>query len=39
MSAKENPADMEKLLITLCDADEDFSDRKLTDALVAYVKE
>ncbi len=39
MSAKENPTDMEKMLITLCDADGDFSDRKLTDALVAYVKE
>lgn len=39
MSAKENPTDMEKLLITLCDANGDFSDRKLTDALVAYVKE
>lgn len=39
MSSKENPTDMEKMLITLCDADGDFSDRNLIDALVAYVKE
>ena len=39
MSAKENPTDMEKMLITLCDADGDFSDRKLINDLVAYVKE
>ena len=39
MSAKENPTDMEKMLITLCDADGDFSDRTLIKELVTYVKE
>lgn len=36
MSAKENPTEMESLLIKLCDADGDFSDKALIDDLVAY---
>ncbi len=39
MSGKENPTDMEKLLIKLCDADSDFSDRSSIKELVEYVKE
>ena len=39
MSAKENPTEMEKLLVTLCDADGDFSDRNAISELVQYVKE
>ena len=38
MSAKKNPSDMVKMLIDLCDADGDFSDRKYIDELVAYAK-
>ena len=37
MSAKENPSDMEKLLIELCDADGDFSDREQIKDLIEYV--
>ena len=36
MSGKENPTEMEKLLIELCDADGDFSDRACIAELVAY---
>ena len=39
MSAKKNPSDMVKLLIELCDADGDFSDRKYIKELVEYAKE
>lgn len=39
MSGKENPTELEKLLIELCDADGDFSDRNAISALVEYVKE
>jgi menaquinone-dependent protoporphyrinogen IX oxidase len=39
MSAKENPSDMEKLLVELCDADGDFSDRKQIKDLIEYVKQ
>ncbi len=39
MSAKKNPSDMVKLLIELCDADGDFSDRKYISELVEYAKE
>ena len=39
MSAKKNPSDMVKLLIDLCDADGDFSDRKYIKELVEYAKE
>ena len=38
MSAKKNPSDMVKLLIELCDADGDFSDRKYINELVEYAK-
>ncbi len=37
MSAKENPTDMEKLLIELCDADGDFSDKNAIFELVNYI--
>ncbi len=39
MSAKKNPSDMVKLLIELCDADGDFSDRESIKELVEYAKE
>ncbi len=39
MSAKENPSDMEKLLVELCDADGDFSDREAIKELVEYIKQ
>ncbi len=38
MSSKENPSEMEKLLIDLCDADGDFSDRNAIKELVEYAK-
>lgn len=38
MSKKENPSEMEKLLIDLCDIDADLSDRKLIAGLVEYAK-
>ena len=38
MSSKENPTEMEKLLIELCDADGDFSDKNAIGDLVAYVQ-
>lgn len=38
MAAKENPTDMEKLLVTLCDADGDFTDRSAVTALVDYMR-
>lgn len=38
MSGKENPSDMEKLLVELCDADGDFTDREAIADLVEYVK-
>lgn len=38
MSAKENPTEMEKLLIELCDADGDFTDRNSIKELVEYIK-
>lgn len=37
MSSKKDPTDMEKLLIELCDADGDFSDRSQIASLVEYV--
>ena len=37
MSGKENPTEMEKLLIELCDADGDFTDKNAISELVAYV--
>ena len=39
MSGKENPTEMEKLLVELCDADGDFSDKSLIDELVLYATE
>ena len=38
MSSKKNPSEMEKLLIELCDADGDFSDKSLIGELVEYAK-
>ncbi len=38
MSSKENPSDMEKLLVELCDADGDFSDRNEIKELVSYAR-
>lgn len=39
MSDKKNPTEMEKLLIKLCDADGDFSDRALIKELVEYARQ
>ena len=39
MSSKENPTEMESLLIKLCDADGDFTDKSAIDELIEYVKE
>ena len=39
MTAKENPTEMEKLLIKLCDASEDNTDRAAIAPLVEYAKE
>ena len=38
MSGKKKPTEMEKLLIDLCDADGDFSDKSLITELVEYAK-
>lgn len=38
MSGKENPTELEKLLIKLCDADGDFTDRESIAELVDFVK-
>lgn len=38
MSSKKNPTAMEKLLVDLCDADGDFSDREAIKDLIEYVK-
>ena len=39
MSGKENPTEMEKLLVELCDADGDFSDMSCVSELVNYITE
>ena len=39
MSGKENPTEMEKLLVALCDADGDFSDKNAIAELLEYAKE
>ena len=39
MSGNENPSEMEKLLIDLCDADGDFSDKNQITELVNYINE
>lgn len=38
MSKKENPTDMEKMLIHLCDVDADLSDKSLITELVEYAR-
>lgn len=38
MSSKKNPTEMEKLLVELCDADGDFSDKESIKDLIEYVK-
>lgn len=38
MSGKENPTEMERLLVELCDADGDFTDREAIDDLIEYAK-
>ncbi len=38
MSSKKNPTDMEKMLIDLCDADGDFTDKASIKDLIAYAK-
>ena len=38
MQGKEPPTEMEKMLIDLCDADGDFSDKNAIKELVEYVK-
>lgn len=39
MSGKENPTEMEKLLIELCDCDGDYTDKSAIKELVEYIKE
>ncbi|MBO5179491.1 MAG: flavodoxin domain-containing protein [Clostridia bacterium] len=39
MQSKENPTEMEKLLVELCDANGDFSDREAIKDLVEYAKQ
>jgi NifB/MoaA-like Fe-S oxidoreductase len=39
MSSKENPSEMEKMLVDLCDADGDFSDKASIEPLLKYIKE
>lgn len=39
MAGKENPSEMEKLLVELCDADGDFSDPDAIRDLVAYARD
>ena len=38
MSARKNPTEMEKLLIELCDADGDFSNKEDIKDLIEYIK-
>ena len=38
MSGKENPTELEKMLIELCDADGDFTDRSAIAELIEYAK-
>ncbi len=38
MQGKKNPSEMERLLVELCDADGDFSDREDIAGLVEYIK-
>ncbi len=38
MSSKENPTDMEKLLVSLCDTDADLTDKEAIKPLIEYIK-
>ncbi len=38
IQGKENPSEMEKLLIELCDADGDFSDKNEINGLIDYIR-
>ena len=38
MLSKENPSNMERLLVDLCDADGDFTDKEQIKGLISYVK-
>ena len=38
MSKKENPSDMEKMLVNLCDIDADLSDKNLIAELIEYAR-
>ena len=38
MSSKKNPSEMEKMLVDLCDADGDFSNREDIKELIDYIK-
>lgn len=38
MSSKENPTEMEKLLVDLCDADGDFTDKESIKDLIDYIR-
>ena len=38
MSGKENPTEMEKMLIDLCDMDGDFTDKNAINDLISYIK-
>lgn len=38
MSSKKNPSEMEKLLVELCDADGDFSNKDDIKELISYIK-
>lgn len=38
MQGKENPSEMEKLLVDLCDADGDFTDKNAITDLISYAK-
>jgi len=38
MSAKKNPTELEKLLVELCDADGDFSNKEDINDLIEYIK-
>ena len=39
MGSKENPTEMEKLLVELCDADGDFSDKSAITPLLEYIQD
>lgn len=39
MSSKENPTEMEKLLVELCEADGDFTDEAAISDLIEYIKQ